>query len=93
MLTPSRRASQANANVHPAHTGTKQRDDALPVDFFLSLYDDNDNPHHSTVCPDGSAPPQTCRRLFLNDVDMLDNAATTDSCPSGKMDLKQNYKD
>ncbi|KAL3068706.1 hypothetical protein niasHT_032122 [Heterodera trifolii] len=35
------------------------------------------------VCPDGIAPLQTCRRLFINDVDMLDNAATTDSCPIG----------
>ncbi|CAK5073657.1 unnamed protein product [Meloidogyne enterolobii] len=35
------------------------------------------------VCPDGNSPIQTCRRLFINDVDMLDNAATTDSCPVG----------
>uniref|UniRef100_A0A7E4W6G6 EB domain-containing protein n=1 Tax=Panagrellus redivivus TaxID=6233 RepID=A0A7E4W6G6_PANRE len=35
------------------------------------------------VCPDGMHPHQSCRRLFLNDIDMLDNAATTDSCPIG----------
>ncbi|KAH7719108.1 EB module family protein [Aphelenchoides avenae] len=35
------------------------------------------------VCPDGMFPRQSCRRLFLNDADMLDNAATTDSCPLG----------
>uniref|UniRef100_A0AC34PUV8 EB domain-containing protein n=1 Tax=Panagrolaimus sp. JU765 TaxID=591449 RepID=A0AC34PUV8_9BILA len=35
------------------------------------------------VCPDGMHPHQSCRRLFLNDIDMLDNAATTDSCPLG----------
>lgn len=28
-------------------------------------------------------PHQTCRRLFLNDIDMMENAATTDSCPLG----------
>ncbi|PIO70395.1 hypothetical protein TELCIR_07751 [Teladorsagia circumcincta] len=28
-------------------------------------------------------PRQTCRRLFVNDVDMLENAANTDSCPLG----------
>ncbi|VDO64927.1 unnamed protein product [Haemonchus placei] len=35
------------------------------------------------VCPDGMHPRQTCRRLFVNDVDMLENAANTDSCPLG----------
>uniref|UniRef100_A0AC35GLC9 EB domain-containing protein n=1 Tax=Panagrolaimus sp. PS1159 TaxID=55785 RepID=A0AC35GLC9_9BILA len=35
------------------------------------------------VCPDNMHPHQSCRRLFLNDIDMLDNAATTDSCPIG----------
>ncbi|VDM82929.1 unnamed protein product [Strongylus vulgaris] len=35
------------------------------------------------VCPDGMHPRQTCRRLFVNDVDMLENAASTDSCPLG----------
>ena len=28
-------------------------------------------------------PRQTCRRLFINDIDMLENAANTDSCPLG----------
>ncbi|MFH4978654.1 hypothetical protein AB6A40_005363 [Gnathostoma spinigerum] len=35
------------------------------------------------VCPDGEAPKQSCRRLFINDIDMLENAASTDSCPPG----------
>ncbi|KAI6188435.1 hypothetical protein M3Y98_00354700 [Aphelenchoides besseyi] len=35
------------------------------------------------TCPDGMHPKQTCRRLFINDLDMLDHAATTDSCPIG----------
>ncbi|KAI1725697.1 EB module domain-containing protein [Ditylenchus destructor] len=35
------------------------------------------------VCPDGMHPQQSCRRLFLNDIDMIENAATTDSCPIG----------
>jgi len=35
------------------------------------------------TCPDGMHPRQTCRRLFINDLDMLDHAATTDSCPIG----------
>lgn len=35
------------------------------------------------VCPDGMHPRQTCRRLFINDIDMLENAASTDSCPLG----------
>ncbi|CAL2050001.1 unnamed protein product [Caenorhabditis brenneri] len=35
------------------------------------------------VCPDGMHPRQTCRRLFINDIDMLENAANTDSCPLG----------
>ncbi|GMT36799.1 hypothetical protein PFISCL1PPCAC_28096 [Pristionchus fissidentatus] len=35
------------------------------------------------VCPDGMHPKQTCRRLFINDVDMLENAANSDSCPLG----------
>lgn len=35
------------------------------------------------VCPDGMHPRQTCRRLFINDVDMLESAANTDSCPLG----------
>uniref|UniRef100_A0A0K0DTP2 EB domain-containing protein n=1 Tax=Strongyloides stercoralis TaxID=6248 RepID=A0A0K0DTP2_STRER len=35
------------------------------------------------VCPDGQKPKQSCRRLFINDIDMLENAASTDSCPSG----------
>ncbi|CAD5217011.1 unnamed protein product [Bursaphelenchus okinawaensis] len=35
------------------------------------------------TCPDGMHPRQSCRRLFINDVDMLDNAATTDSCSTG----------
>ncbi|CCD83483.1 EB domain-containing protein [Caenorhabditis elegans] len=37
---------------------------------------------HAT-CPDGMHPRQTCRRLFINDIDMLENAANTDSCPLG----------
>ncbi|CAI4225658.1 unnamed protein product [Auanema sp. JU1783] len=35
------------------------------------------------VCPDGMHPHQTCRRLFINDIDMLENAANSDSCPLG----------
>ncbi|VDO37210.1 unnamed protein product [Onchocerca flexuosa] len=35
------------------------------------------------LCPDGSQPQQACRRLFINDIDMLENAASTDSCPLG----------
>ncbi|KAI6171308.1 hypothetical protein M3Y97_01057100 [Aphelenchoides bicaudatus] len=35
------------------------------------------------TCPDGMHARQTCRRLFINDLDMLDHAATTDSCPIG----------
>ncbi|PAV87101.1 hypothetical protein WR25_12714 [Diploscapter pachys] len=35
------------------------------------------------VCPDGMHPRQSCRRLFINDVDMLESAANTDSCPLG----------
>ncbi|KAM3726900.1 Prion-like-(Q/N-rich) domain-bearing protein [Dirofilaria immitis] len=35
------------------------------------------------LCPDGTQPHQACRRLFINDIDMLENAASTDSCPLG----------
>ncbi|EJW86768.1 hypothetical protein WUBG_02322 [Wuchereria bancrofti] len=35
------------------------------------------------LCPDGTEPQQACRRLFINDIDMLENAASTDSCPLG----------
>jgi hypothetical protein len=31
-------------------------------------------------CPDGSAPKGTCRRLFTNDVDMLEHKANGDTC-------------
>ncbi|VDK45802.1 unnamed protein product, partial [Anisakis simplex] len=36
-----------------------------------------------SVCPDGTKARQSCRRLFINDIDMLENAASTDSCPLG----------
>ncbi|CAI4223712.1 unnamed protein product [Auanema sp. JU1783] len=35
------------------------------------------------VCPDGMHPRQSCRRLFINDIDLLESAASTDSCPLG----------
>ncbi|TMS37064.1 hypothetical protein L596_004080 [Steinernema carpocapsae] len=35
------------------------------------------------ACPDGNYSRQTCRRLFINDIDMLESAASTDSCPLG----------
>uniref|UniRef100_A0A914XAZ7 EB domain-containing protein n=1 Tax=Plectus sambesii TaxID=2011161 RepID=A0A914XAZ7_9BILA len=36
------------------------------------------------TCPNGQGPSQSCRRLFINDIDMLDNADLTDSCPVGQ---------